>query len=117
MFGWRNRGKGGEGVTLGGEHLSCENADRASPQRETWRRAAQTVTRTWSEWSAADGRKRSELYRRYTSALDEEEQAASKLERLLSDDTPPDAPCHCLAPAAHDGEPQSATDPIARWVR
>lgn len=60
--------------------------DRLSPQREAWRRAAQSVTRTWSEWSAADNRRRSELYRRYTSALDEEEQAAVALERLLSDD-------------------------------
>jgi hypothetical protein len=60
--------------------------DRVSPQREAWRRAAQSVTRTWSEWSAADSRRRSELYRRYTSALDEEEQAAATLERLLTDD-------------------------------
>jgi hypothetical protein len=73
--------------------------DRVSPQREAWRRAAQSVTRTWSEWSAADSRRRSELYRRYTSALDEEEQAAATLERLLSDDerTPvlPSAPGSC----------------------
>jgi hypothetical protein len=67
--------------------------DPVSPQREAWRRAAQSVTRTWSEWSAAaDSRRRSELYRRYTSALDEEEQAAATLEQLLSDDadTPSD---------------------------
>jgi hypothetical protein len=61
--------------------------DRLSPQREAWRRAAQSVTRTWSEWSAAaDSRRRSELYRRYISALDEEEQAAATLEQLLNDD-------------------------------
>lgn len=60
--------------------------DHVSPAREAWRRAAQSVTRTWSEWSAADSRRRSELYRRYTSALDEEEQAAAQLARLLQDD-------------------------------
>jgi hypothetical protein len=68
------------------EPTSREARSGTSPQREAWRRAAQSVTRTWSEWSAAaaDSRRRPELYRRYISALDEEEQAAAALQELQS---------------------------------
>ena len=70
------------------EPASREARNGASPQREAWRRAAQSVTRAWSEWSAADSRRRSdELYGRYLSALDEEEQAAAALQQSQSDDS------------------------------
>jgi hypothetical protein len=70
------------------EPTSREARNGTSAQREAWRRAAQSVTRAWSEWSAAaaDSRRRPELYRRYTSALDEEEQAAAALQELESDE-------------------------------
>lgn len=88
MFGSRKNHTDAEGLAAepAEEPASCEARNGASPQREAWRRAAQSVTRTWSEWSAADGRRRSELYRRYMSALDEEEQAAAALQESQSDD-------------------------------
>ena len=55
-----------------------------SPQWQAWRRSAQKVARAWNEWLAADHRERTESYRRYISALGEEELAASELERTLS---------------------------------
>jgi hypothetical protein len=57
---------------------------RQSPQWHTWKRSAQTVTRTWHEWLAANGRERTELYRRYLCALAEEERAATELERAIN---------------------------------
>ena len=57
---------------------------RQSLQWHTWRRSAQTVTRTWHEWLAANSRERTELYRRYLCALAEEERAATELERALN---------------------------------
>jgi hypothetical protein len=62
---------------------SDETAQGESPGWETWRRSAQKVRRTWSEWLAADGRARCELYQRYTCALGEEEHAAARLERMV----------------------------------
>ena len=115
LLGSKHKEQGAEGLALRGKRVSGEAADRAWTQREAWRRAAQTVTRTWSEWTATDRRKRSDLYRRYTAALDEEEVAAARLARLLTDDTYSNPPCHCLGPAAHDGETERATDAIARW--
>jgi hypothetical protein len=41
------------------------------------------VRRTWSDWSAADGPRRRELYRRYIAALAEEVQAAAAIERSV----------------------------------
>ena len=89
MFGPKKTNNDDQSLAAPEAPVSREVAtDRVSPQREAWRRAAQSVTRTWSEWQAADSRRRSELYTRYTSALDEEEQAAATLERLLTDDAP-----------------------------
>jgi hypothetical protein len=92
VFGPKKSSNDDHGLVAPGVPVSREvtpdqvTTDRVSPQREAWRRAAQSVTRTWSEWSAADSRRRSELYSRYTSALDEEEEAAATLERFLTDD-------------------------------
>jgi hypothetical protein len=49
-----------------------------------WRRSAQKVTRAWNEWLAADHRSPSDRYRRYLSALGEEERAAVELARVVS---------------------------------
>lgn len=90
MFGPKKHRRDAEGLAAREESAqkptSREARNGASPQREAWRRAAQSVTRTWSEWSAADSRRRSELYRRYISALDEEEQAAAALQQLSDDE-------------------------------
>jgi hypothetical protein len=47
-----------------------------------WWRSAQTVSRAWNEWLAADSSRRPGIYRRYLSALAAEERAAAELERL-----------------------------------
>jgi hypothetical protein len=62
-----------------------EPAEPQSPPWQSWRCCAQKVTRSWNEWLAAvDGRDRVELYRRYVSALDDEEHAAAEIERAIS---------------------------------
>ena len=40
--------------------------------------------RSWNEWLAADTDRRAECYRRYISALAEEERAAAELDRMVS---------------------------------
>jgi hypothetical protein len=85
FFRSKRREKRGADVLRQAPALAARAPDRVSRQREAWRRAAASVIRAWNEWTAADSSKRSELYRRYTCALDEEEQAAARLERALSD--------------------------------
>ena len=99
MFGPRKKRRDAEGLAARAESAEKpagrEARNGLSLQREAWRRAAQSVTRAWSEWSAeADGRRRSELYSRYMTALDEEERAAAALQQMQSDDERvPSAPC------------------------
>ena len=94
MFGPKRKRSGAEGLAAR-EKSAVEPTRReagigSSPQRDAWRRAAQSVTRAWCEWSAApDSRRRSELYRRYISALDEEEQAAAELQQVSDDERLP----------------------------
>jgi hypothetical protein len=57
--------------------------DQLSRSRRSWRGSAQKVTRTWNEWLAADSRATAGLYRRYVSALAEEEHAAAEVERAI----------------------------------
>lgn len=85
FFGAKKRDSGVNDVPALGAGVVGRASDEVSRQRQAWRQAAQSVTRTWSEWSAADGRSRSEVYGRYTSSLDAEELAAARLERALSD--------------------------------
>lgn len=83
FFGSRKRHRPAGGASRPSDPFTNEDAKRLSCQLDTWRRAAQTVAHAWKEWSAADGRDRAELYRRYTSALAEEERAADQLERTI----------------------------------
>lgn len=82
-FGFRKR-RGPEG---GASHPSARVATEAQTRRSlewrSWRRSAQNVTRLWNEWLAADDPVRDECYRRYLSALVEEERAAASLERRV----------------------------------
>jgi hypothetical protein len=55
-----------------------------SPQWRAWREAAQRVTRTWHEWSAAERRHRPTRYESYLSAIADEERAALRLEHSLT---------------------------------
>ena len=104
FFGPKKKNTGEQDAATQGDRRIGQATDRASRQREAWRRAAQSVTRTWSEWSAADCRRRSELYGRYMSALDAEELAAARLERALSDGAETQGSSECVAPAACGGE-------------
>ena len=83
LFGWRRRRKSTSGVLHRSDPASRGVAEGQPEQWQTWRRAAQRVSRAWNEWLAADGRDRLELYRRYVGALAEEERAAAALERVL----------------------------------
>jgi hypothetical protein len=83
FFGSRKRHKLAGGVSHPSRPADNDAGTRPSRQWETWRRCAQKVTRTWNEWLAAHGRDRAELYRRYISALAEEERAAAGLERAM----------------------------------
>jgi hypothetical protein len=71
-----------------------------SRQWQAWRRSAQSVTRTWNEWLAADRRQRDASYRAYISALTEEERAAAEVELMVR-----------RGPAANDAS--ACTGPIA----
>jgi hypothetical protein len=62
------------------------------------------VTRAWNEWLAGDRRRMPELYRRYTSALEAEEQAASALEVAIGGRVRQATEGDDLAPAARGGE-------------
>ena len=56
------------------------------------------MTRAWNEWLAASSDQRAELYRRYTSALAEEELAAADLERATKLEANTPVPTGCVAP-------------------
>ena len=56
---------------------------RQARQLRSWRESAQRVTRAWQAWLVADRSERSTHYRAYEDALDAEERAAARLERVL----------------------------------
>ena len=58
--------------------------ERPSGEWIAWRCATQNVTRAWNEWLAADHCNGRDRYRRYLSALAEEELAAARIERALN---------------------------------
>jgi hypothetical protein len=66
-------------VACGGKSVACGGKSR---EWLAWWRSAQTVSRAWNEWLAADSSRRPGIYRRYLSALAAEERAAAELERL-----------------------------------
>ena len=67
-----------------GDPDASQPGERESGQWLAWRRSAQQVTRAWNEWLAADGRQRPAIYRRYLTALAEEERAAAEIERVVA---------------------------------
>jgi hypothetical protein len=84
FFGSRKPNKSASGASHPSEPFGDEAVERQSRQWQTWRRSAQKVTRAWHEWLAADGRHRAAFYRRYISALTEEERAAAELELIIN---------------------------------
>ena len=97
FFGSRNRHKSAGG-SRPSDPASREAGKRQPRHWQTWRRSAQKVTRTWNEWLAAEGRERAELYRRYVSALAEEERAAAQVERTVNLTAKAQDASNCIAP-------------------
>jgi hypothetical protein len=60
-----------------------EARDLLLRQWQTWR-AADNVTRAWTQFLAADGRERERLHRCYIGTLDVEDRAAAELERMIN---------------------------------
>jgi len=83
FFRSRKRRTSGGGVSPTSDPAGSEAGKRQSQQWDTWRCAAQKVTRAWNEWLAAGSRERPELYRCYVCALVEEAQAAAELEHTV----------------------------------
>ena len=84
FFGSKKRRKYANDASHPSEPGDSKVGKRQSRQWHAWRRSAQKVTRTWNEWLAADSCDDAEFYRRYTSALDQEERAAVAIERMVS---------------------------------
>jgi hypothetical protein len=84
FFGSRKWRKSAGGASHPGDPASHQMAEPHSEQWDAWRFAAQSTTRAWNEWLAADGRERPELYRSYVCALAKEEQAAVAIARSVS---------------------------------
>ena len=60
--------------------------DPTSPQNRElmeWRRSAQSVTRAWNAWLAADRRDRGVRYCAFVAALADEERAATEVKRMI----------------------------------
>lgn len=83
FFGSKKRHETHGGVSHPSDPARDEAGPQQSQQWQAWRRSAQTVTRVWYEWLAANRCERAELYGRYLSALAEEERAATELQRTL----------------------------------
>ena len=99
----RKRQKPTGGVSHPSALAADEGGERQARQWQTWRRSAQKVTRAWNEWLAGGRRERAELYRRYVSALAEEERAAVAIEQTVNLGANAQDPRTCIAPTAHSG--------------
>ena len=87
FFGSKKRRKSTNDASHPSDPPDNEVGKRQSWLWHAWRRSAQKVARTWNEWLAADRCDDAEFYRRYTSALDQEERAAVEIERMVSRET------------------------------
>ena len=103
FFGLRKRQKSAGGASHPSDLAANEAGGRQSRQWQTWRRSAQRVTRAWNEWLAGGSRERPELYRRYISALAEEERAAAAIEQTVNLGANAQHPGTSIAPTTHRG--------------
>jgi hypothetical protein len=78
-----------------------EAIERQPRQWQAWRLSTQQVTRTWNEWLAADARQCAARYRKYISALTEEEHAACELELTVRLGTEAKRASACTHSSAH----------------
>jgi hypothetical protein len=103
FFGSRKGQKSAGGVSHPSGPSGSEAGNRQSPQWRTWRCSVQNVTRAWNEWLAGGSRERPELFRRYISALAEEERAAAAIEQTVNVGANAQRPTTCLPATAHSG--------------
>jgi hypothetical protein len=103
VFRSRKRQKPTGGVSHPSALGADEGGERQARQWQTWRRSAQKVTRAWNEWLAANSRESTELYRRYVSALAEEERAAAAIAQTVNLGANAQDPRACIAPTARSG--------------
>ena len=101
FFGLRKRQKSAGGASHPSDLAANEVGERQSRQWQTWRRSAQKVTRAWNEWLAGGSRESPELYRRYISALAEEERAAVAIEQTVNLGANAHDPTISIAPTTH----------------
>jgi len=89
--------------------LTGEEAVEQQPRQwQAWRLSAQKVRRTWNEWLAADGRQCAARYRKYISALTEEEHAACELELTVKLGTEAKRASACTHSSAHADDARRA---------
>jgi hypothetical protein len=103
FFALRKRQKSAGGASHPSDPAANEAGERQSRQWQTWRRSAQKVTRAWNEWLAGGSRECPELYRRYISALAEEERAAAAIEQTVNLGANAQDPRTSIAPTTHTG--------------
>ena len=103
VFRSRKRQKPTGGVSQLSAVAADEGGERQARQWQTWRRSTQKVTRAWNEWLAANSRESAELYRRYISALAEEERAAAAIEQTVNLGANAQDPRARIGPTAHSG--------------
>jgi hypothetical protein len=103
VFRSRKRHNPAGGVSHPSEVPGNEAEELQSRQWQTWRRSAQNVTRAWNEWLAGGRRERDELYRRYVSALADEERAATAIAQTVGLGANAQDPRARIAPTAHGG--------------
>ena len=101
FFGSKKRRKSTNDASHPSNSAAAEVGKRQSRQWHAWRRSAQQVTRTWNEWLAADPCDDAEFYRRYTSALDQEERAAVEIDRMVSRTTTAQDVTHRMSAGDH----------------
>ena len=105
FFGPKKRHRSQRGVSPPSDPISEEVREPQSRESSAWRRSARTVTRAWNEWLAASSDQRAESYRRYTSALAEEELAAVELARATKLEANAPVPTGCVAPPLRTTSP------------
>ena len=103
FFGSKKRRRSQLGVSQPSDRASDGREQLLSRQWQAWRRSAQKVTRAWNEWLAGGRRERAELYRRYVSALADEERAAAAIAQTVGLGANAQDPRTCMAPTAHGG--------------
>jgi hypothetical protein len=101
FFGPRKRHRSRRGAAQPADPVGTDVVEQEPRQWQAWRQSAQTVTRTWNEWLAADRRERAASYTRHISALTEEERAAAEIELIVKLDVDANDASARTGPAAH----------------